>query len=364
MQIGFAVTNQAFRSEPPENQATTDLDLDRLALYLRTSGVPVEGDLTSVLITGGRSNPTYALSDSAGTDWILRRPPHGLVLESAHDMGREFKVLSALVPTTVPVPTPLKLCKDPSIIGAPFYVMDRLNGRTIESRDDAKALSPSQRAGLANTMIRTLVDLHQVDPATAGLGDWGRPEGYLERQLGRWRKQWDAVKRRELPLFNEAHSILTTNLPETFRPGIVHGDFKIDNLMVSNEDPTVAVGLLDWEMSTLGDTMADLGLLISFWDEPGRPFNPLTNGTTAMQGFPSAAEMVHKYASALSIDPQSVDWYVSLADLKIAVIFEQIHVRHAAGMTVGSGFEGIGDMVQPLLERARERVAGAAGPTR
>jgi len=326
-------------------------ELSALSRYLERTVGPLDGPLSATLIAGGRSNPTYQLADRSH-EWILRRPPHGLVLETAHDMGREHRVLTALAGTSVPVPMPVAFCDDGSVLGVPFYVMEKLHGRTLSDRDATSGLLPDQRASLADSMIAVLADLHEIDPADVGLADWGRPEGYLVRQLNRWRRQWDAAHSHDRAEIETLFRRLERALPTTRHSGIVHGDFKVDNMMLDLQEPSQIIGVLDWEMSTLGDTLTDLGLLISFWDQPDLPFNPLTNGATALEGFPSATEMVEAYTARRGIDAGEIDWYVAFADLKIAIILEQIHVRHLAGHTVGTGFDDIGPMVQPLLDRA------------
>jgi aminoglycoside phosphotransferase (APT) family kinase protein len=272
-------------------------------------------------------------------------------------MNREFRVINALGSSAVPVPKTIAYCDDVSVIGAPFYVMEHLNGQIIGSREDALRLTEADRAGLATSMLDTLAALHSIDPLDIGLSDFGRPDGYLERQLRRWRKQWDSAHGVDRPEVAQLIERLGEQLPTTRRTGIVHGDYKVDNLMLDRTDATRVIGLLDWEMSTLGDTLADVGLMLSFWDDQGATWNPLTRGVTAMPGFPTASEMLEGYALRVGLDDMSdVDWYISLADLKVAVIFEQIHVRHEAGQTVGEGFDGFGHMVEPLLRRALDRM--------
>lgn len=321
----------------------------------------VDGPLAVDLLAGGRSNPTFAVSDRTRS-WILRRPPYGHVLPSAHDMGREFRVLSALGDTSVPVPTLVGLCTDESVIGAPFYVMDRLEGRTLRTQDDTRTLTSEQRRGLGEAMLDTLVAIHQIDPEEVGLTDWGRPTGYLERQLDRWSRQWDSSQTRSLSAVSEVLGRLRSAMPTAELPGIVHGDFKIDNLMLDLDDPTRIVGVLDWEMSTLGETLTDVGILCSFWDQEGEPYNPITAGATALPGFGSRAEVIEGYASRRSIEVGGLDWFMAFADFKLAVILEGIHARHAQGQTVGDGFAGIGEMVEPLLERALATAGQSADP--
>jgi aminoglycoside phosphotransferase (APT) family kinase protein len=322
---------------------------------------PVGERLQSRLIAGGRSNPTYELTDG-DRFWILRRPPVGHVLPTAHDMGREYRALTALHGTAVPVPKTVGLCENPELIGASFYVMDKLDGITLRTPQDTARLTPAQRRALADAAVQTLVALHEVDPAGVGLADWGHPDGYLERQLKRWQRQWESSATSPRPEVDELHRRLRAAMPDSRFPGIVHGDFKIDNLMVDRDEPTTILGLLDWEMSTLGDTLTDLGILCSFWDHEGEFFNPITAGATAMAGFPTRDELVDAYAQARSIDVTDLDWYLVFADFKIAVILEGIHARHLQGHTTGADFEGVGDMVGPLLNRALERATRAPSP--
>lgn len=322
---------------------------------------PVGGELRTRLIAGGRSNPTYELTDGQRY-WILRRPPVGHVLPTAHDMGREYRAMTALFGSAVPVPRTVGLCLDPALMGAPFYVMDKLDGITLRTADDTRLLTPAQRAALSDNAIRTLAALHDIEPSAVGLGDWGRPDGYLERQLRRWLRQWEASATAPRGEVDELHTRLEAALPTTRLPGIVHGDFKIDNLMVDPDDPTRILGLLDWEMSTLGDTLTDLGILCSFWDQDGEFHNPITAGATALPGFPTRDQLVHTYLTARNIDVADIDWYLVFADFKVAVILEGIHARHLQGHTEGEDFEGVGAMVGPLLNRALERASSSGIP--
>ncbi|WP_072805922.1 phosphotransferase family protein [Rhodococcoides yunnanense] len=336
-----------------------DLDCSSVRVWLSQNESGPVGELTARLIAGGRSNPTYEISDGR-REWILRRPPQGHVLPTAHDMGREYRALSSLKGTAVPVPRTIGLCEDSSIIGASFYVMDKLDGITLRTQDDTSRLTEQQRSGIADSMIDTLVALHSIDPAQVGLADWGRPEGFLERQLRRWLRQWDASATAERGEVAELHRRLTSALPQQEYPGIVHGDFKIDNMMVNPSDPTEILGVLDWEMSTLGDTLTDLGILCSFWDQHGEFFNPITAGATALPGFPTRDRLVERYIAARGIDVPDIDWYLVFADFKIAVILEGIHARYMQGHTEGDDFSGVGDMVGPLLGRALERASASS----
>lgn len=345
-----------------DHGVTTDLDVEALEAHLR--GVlpePPAGRLQAELIAGGRSNPTYAVTDGLRS-WVLRRPPYGDYLKSGHDMGREVTAMTALSGTDVPVPQVVAFCEDVAVLGAPFYVMDRLEGRTLRTQEDTAALTEAERRGLSENLVATLSDLHAVDAAAVGLADWGRPEGYLARQTARWGRQWEAVATAERPQVAELVKRLTGSLPAGSRAGIVHGDYKIDNVMVRAEDPTSILAVLDWEMSTLGDTLADLGLLVSFWDEPGEMHNPITQGATALPGFPTADQVIELYASRHDVVVDDIEWYVVFSDFKIAVILEQIHRRHLAGTTAGTGFDDVGDMVAPLLDRALDRASRSTIP--
>jgi aminoglycoside phosphotransferase (APT) family kinase protein len=342
--------------------ALDDIAGERVRRWLAGADPRFSGSrLQTRLIAGGRSNPTYELTDGSRS-WILRRPPVGHVLPTAHDMSREYRALTALYGTDVPVPRTVGLCEDLDVLGAPFYVMDRIDGVTLRTPEDTGRLTEAQRRDLAEAAVDTLVALHEVDPADVGLADWGRPDGYLERQLKRWQRQWESSATAPRPEVDELHARLIASMPETRFTGIVHGDFKIDNLMVARDDPTVILGLLDWEMSTLGDTLTDLGILCSFWDHEGEFFNPITAGATAMAGFPTRDEIVDAYASARNVDVTDLDWYLVFADFKIAVILEGIHARHLQGHTAGADFDGVGDMVGPLLNRALQRATRSPSP--
>jgi aminoglycoside phosphotransferase (APT) family kinase protein len=335
------------------------VNLSALADYIERERPGIlAGPLQVRLLGGGRSNPTYELRDGVHS-WVLRRPPLGHVLPSAHNMQREYRVIRALHGTPVPVPETLLLCDDAALIGASFYIMEKVDGRNILTPEDAAELTMDQRRELGFSLADTLAELHSIDPAMVGLSDFGRPEGFMERQLRRWSQQWMSSRLMELPEVDRLLEALGRNVPELAAPGIVHGDVKIDNLLVEHGNPGRIAAVLDWEMSTLGDTFADIGVLLSFWDEPGGVLHPVTKGMTALPGFPTRAEMIERYTAHRGLESMETDWYLVFADLKVAVILEGIAARHRNGQTVGGGFDDIGGMVKPLLDRAAAVAAGS-----
>ncbi|MEU8745575.1 phosphotransferase family protein [Streptomyces parvulus] len=324
------------------------LDLDRLRVLLdRERPGLVTGALSGRLIEGGRSNLTYAVTDGTAR-WVVRRPPLGHVLATAHDMRREHRVISALHPTAVPVPRPLLLCEDEEVLGAPFYVMEFVEGTPYRTAEQLAPLGPERTRAAVLNLVDTLVELHAVDPAVAGLGDFGRPEGFLDRQLRRWAKQLDASRNRDLPGIDELHATLGRELPRSPAPTVVHGDYRLDNVLIGGEDDTINA-ILDWEMSTLGDPLTDLGLLVMYSSPLGMPDSPVST-TAQAPGHPAPAELIERYAARSGRDVSAVAWYTAFAWFKLAVILEGIHYRYTLGQTVGRGFDRIGDLVPVFIE--------------
>lgn len=309
----------------------------------------VSGPLEARLIEGGRSNLTYVVGDGTG-QWVVRRPPLGHVLATAHDMGREYRVISGLHPTAVPVPEPLLLCEDDAVLGAPFYVMEYVEGTPYRTADQLAPLGPERTRAAVLGLVDTLVDLHAVDPEAVGLGDFGRPEGFLDRQLRRWGKQLDASRNRELAGIDELHAALGRALPASPAPTVVHGDYRLDNVLLGPDDRIRAV--LDWEMSTLGDPLTDLGLLVMYSSDLGLPRSPVST-TSGAPGHPSPAELIERYAARSGRDVSAISWYTAFAWFKLAVILEGIHYRYTLGQTVGAGFDRIGDLVPVFIEHGR-----------
>lgn len=323
------------------------LDLDRLGAWL-AAHVPGAGSvLTASLIAGGKSNLTYVVSDGE-QEWIVRRPPLGHVLATAHDMAREYRVMTALHDTPVPVPATYGLCTDVDVVGAPFYVMERVVGTPYRTAAELKALGPERTRTISERLVDTLGILHQVDPEAVGLGDFGRAEGYLARQVARWKKQLDASHNRDLPAAEELYARLAADVPVESGVGIVHGDFRLDNLLVDDHDRPTAV--LDWEMATLGDPLADLALMLMY-----HRLGEVTGGETVTDastapGFLGEDEVIARYGSLTGRDMTDFGFYLGLAAYKLAAILEGIHFRYLHGQTLGEGFDRIGEAIFPLLD--------------
>lgn len=322
------------------------LDLARLAGWL-PSVLPDAGtDLSAELIAGGKSNLTYTVTDGT-TTWILRRPPLGHVLATAHDMGREYRVMSALEGAGVPVPRTYAFCDDTEVLGAPFYLMERVAGTPYRRATELAALGEERTRHISTQLVDALASLHAIDPAAVGLADFGRPAGFLGRQVALWRKQLAASYTRDLPAADELHALLAADVPAESAAGIVHGDFRLDNVLVDDTDRATAV--LDWEMATLGDPLTDLALMLTY-HRLGASIGEAVTDASLAPGFLSEEEIVARYASGSDRDLSRFGWYLGLAAFKLAAILEGIHYRHLAGQTVGEGFADIGEAIHPLLD--------------
>lgn len=324
------------------------IDLPALRGFL---GDLAAGPLRAKLITGGRSNLTYLVTDGV-TRWVLRRPPLGPLTPSAHDMAREYRFVAALRDTAVPVADPVALCEDPVVLGAPFLVVSYVEGRTVRGADDAAALTHDEAGRCAAALVDTLATLHAVP--VAALSALGRPAGYLPRQVRRWRDQWDRVATRALDTVDALHGGLAAALPVAGDATVVHGDFRLDNTILAPEDPGRVAAVVDWEMATLGDPLADLGLLLVYWDPVTEPVLGLPHATSANPGFPTASALAARYAQATGRDLGRLPFYRALGYFKLAVVAEGIHQRYLAGRTVGEGFDTVGAAVPALLDAGLE----------
>ena len=335
-------------------------------------GEPAE--LTGIqLIVGGRSNLTYRLTVSgpAGSrSLVLRRPPLGHVLPTAHDMSREYRVLTALSGTQVPVARPVAFCADAEVVGAPFYLMEHVPGAVLRTRQDTAGLTEPQARELSEGLADMLAAIHGVDVDAVGLAGLGRGAGYLRRQLDRWQRQWDlsVTRDRDVPGYPELVARLTGRLPPEGETTLVHGDFRLDNVLVTVSPQPRITAVVDWEMATLGDPLADLGLTLVYWTDPGEDGwltpeqkaagGPLAAGVstdaTASPGFLSRAEFAAGYAQRTGRDVSRIGYYVAFGYFKLAVVLEGINARYLQHQTVGEGFDQDGLAVPALVARAHE----------
>ena len=318
---------------------------------------PVDFDL----ISGGRSNLTYRLTDAAGAVYALRRPPTGGVLATAHDMSREWRFISVMAPTAVPVAAPLAYCADADVTGAEFYVMGYVDGLVLADRDAGLALAPGVRATAGEQVVDALVALHALDPAEVGLGDLVRRTGYVERQLRRWHAQVHAretaehTRSQSLALLDEVHGLLARRIPAQ-GSGVVHGDFRPGN-MTFGPDGTVRA-VFDWELATTGDPMADLGWLASTWEDPGDEVPPTTPGPSTAPGFPARADIVGRYARVSGRDVSDLSYWVAFCRWRSACIGAGVRARYVSGRMADDGYLQValnrGDEGIRLAEAARD----------
>ncbi|WNI19016.1 phosphotransferase family protein [Actinacidiphila sp. ITFR-21] len=322
------------------------LDLPALQRWFDRQVPEAAGPIRAEPLHGGRSNLTYRVTDGTAC-WVLRRPPLGGLTPSAHDMGREYRVVAALQGTGVPVARTVALCEDPAVLGVPFSVVAHVDGTVIRTREDLARLSPEQAAQRAYGLVDAMAALHAVPYRDVGLGGFGRPAGYLGRQVRRWHDQWHRVATRELPDIRRLHAALAADVPAESGASVVHGDVRIDNAILAPEDPGRVRALVDWEMAALGDPLADLGLHLVYRDPA---FEPVLAGSAASVSdrYPPAAALAERYARASGHDLGRLDFYLGLGYFKIAVIAEGIHARHTGGLTVGPGFDTVGEAVPRL----------------
>jgi aminoglycoside phosphotransferase (APT) family kinase protein len=313
---------------------------------------------TVEVVPGGRSNLTYYVTSPAGAV-VLRRPPLRAVRPTAHDMTREHRVLSALSGTAVPVPEPLLLCTDADVLGAPFYVMSRVPGVVVRAAfPDGYASEPAERIAIAEALVDVLADLHAVDPGAVGLNGFGRPEGYLSRQVRRWAGEWQALRSADLPAVDKLAAELTARLPAGPSGPVVHGDYKLDNVVLDPADPGRIAAVLDWEMSTLGDPLADLGLFCVYWQPDAAA--GVVPSVTNLPGFPRGADVVARYAARTGRDVGALPWYVAFGYFKLACVVAGIVVRQRAGAMIDNSLDGLSNQIGPLVEAGRAVLATRA----
>jgi aminoglycoside phosphotransferase (APT) family kinase protein len=312
--------------------------------------------LDATLIAGGKSNLTFEVTSEAGVV-ILRRPPSGELLPSAHDMGREARIQLALAGTSVPVPKVVLQEASGDVLSVPFYVMEKVPGHVIRAElPHGYAESPGEKLALANALVDVLADLHRVDPEAIGLGDYGRPYGYLERQIRRWNGQWERTKTREVKAVDELGGRLARLMPASQRESIVHGDYRLDNCLMALADPSRVTAVLDWELSTLGDPLTDLGLLLFYWREPGEDERVLTPAVTRNPGFPRRAHLAERYAQRTGASLDDIAFYEAFAHFKFAVIAQGIAARVAVDAMAGQDFGNLDDEVLKIAEEGLNRL--------
>jgi aminoglycoside phosphotransferase (APT) family kinase protein len=316
-----------------------ELDLDAVHGYLTDQRVTVAGELSATLITGGRSNLTYRVSDEQHS-WVLRRPPTGGLTPSAHDVGREYRIIDALQGSSVPVAPTVGYCSDPSLIGAPFTVVGYVQGQVVRVQNDLTAIDDRQLDRISDELIRVLVELHCVPYAERGLADFGRPEGFFARQVKRWRQQWDLVSIRELPDIDRLHSALVAS--------IVHGDYRIDNTLLAQDDLGQMLALVDWEMSTIGDPLTDVAMLCVY-QHPAFDHVVGEPAASTSDRWPKPEDVAAAYSTRSGRELADFEAYLGLAYFKLAVIAEGIAARHRVGVGTGQGYDTSGEAVPDLL---------------
>jgi aminoglycoside phosphotransferase (APT) family kinase protein len=344
------------RAESSGVEAVDGIDAAGMAAWFDANVPGATPPLAYERIAGGLSNLTYRVSDAAGAEWALRRPPLGKRLSSAHDMAREHRVVTAMEGTGVPVPPIVGLCEDESVNGAPFYVMEFVRGPVLRAQDEAEAAFPeeAERWGIGMRVADTLAQVHAVDPDAVGLGDLGRKEDYVARQLRRWYGQWEKSKTRELAAIDHVHERLAARIPAQDGVSIVHGDYRLDNMILADSGEVAAV--VDWELCTLGDPLADLGTLMAYWPERddivsrGQPAN-------LAPGFPDRAQLAQRYAETSGRDISELDFFLALGYWKLAIILEGVYARYVGGgygkgAATDEGLQAFARTVDQLAEAA------------
>ncbi len=337
-------------AEGAANEREPLLIVEPLLEFLAAGGLAAPADLAATPVGDGHSNVTFALS----TGVVLRRPPRGPLPPSAHDVLREARLLQALEPTAVRTPRVLAVCDDPTVIGAPFYIMELVRGEVITAAIPPALDAPPQRGRIADELIEGLVELHATDPRTLGLEGFGRPTGYLERQLRRFNGLWEHNRTREMEEFGLVADWLAANLPESPPATIVHGDYRLGNTMFAAQAPARLIAIFDWEMATIGDPLADVGYMMIHWTQPGDPPNNRFNlqSVTSRPGFPTRRELVARYERRSGRSVQALDWYVTLALWKAVVFMEGNYRRAVSGASDDPYLKTFGEGVLELARRA------------
>ena len=346
----------AGRAHDPEVIAVRSgeqLDLARLEPWLRAHLPGTRGSLTVRQFGGGHANLTY-LVRFGDTEYVLRRPPLGPIAPTAHDMGREHRVLARLGDAFPLAPRSYALCTDPAILGVDFHVMERRRGMVIHEELPARwARRPELNRRVGEMIVDVLADLHRVDPATVGLDDLGRPDGFARRQLDGWGRRWHAARDREVADVDRMVRWIEAAVPAPQVAALLHNDYKLDNLLVDADDPAIPVAVLDWDMTTRGDPLMDLGYLLNFWNEAGDDprWHQVSRMPTHHDGFPTRAEVIERYAHRTGLDLEQVAWYHVFGVFKLVVIVQQIYIRFLREQTQDHRFAPYGERVRDLARK-------------
>lgn len=332
-------------------QVADELDWPTLEAWLREHVPDLSGDMAVAQFPGGHANLTYCISFGE-REVVVRRPPFGEIPPGAHDMAREFRVLSGLNPVFDRAPQALAYCEDESVIGAPFLVVERRRGVVVRaSVPDSLASLPDVKHRLSGALVDALAEFHAIDPAAAGLERLGRPDGFVERQLAGWHDRWQRAAPEPMPVFDEVHARLVASRPSPSRVSLIHNDFKFDNCMFAEGDPDRVTSILDWDMTTVGDPLVDLGTLLSYWKEPTDAIDRSPTVDLDMTGFITRAEVVERYG-AVGHDVDGIEWYEAFATWKLAIVLQQLFNRFAAGDTDDDRLGQFGKHAQPLAVHA------------
>lgn len=332
------------------------IDVDPVTAWLGRH-VGTTAPLRFIRLEGGHSNLTYRVEDAHGRAVVLRRPPEGDLLPTAHDMGREHALIAAFGPTDVPVPEALAHCEDETVTGAPFYVMEHVDGTVLHTAELAETSFPEPvRGRIGRSFIDVLARLHAVDPDDVGLGELSKKEAYIARQLKTWWRQYESSKTHDDPDLAAVHQWLLANIPPQGPARVVHGDYRLGNCITS--DPGDIVAVLDWEIATLGDPLADLGYVLATWPEPADELVASTSATSMAPGFPSREELLARYAGATGADVSGIDYYVAWANWKTACIVQGVYRRYRDGAldTTGVDVAGFRHTVEAATSLARAAI--------
>ncbi|MHB8467840.1 MAG: phosphotransferase family protein [Acidimicrobiales bacterium] len=326
------------------------VDVARLAAYVR-SVAPVAGEIEVEVLSGGQSNLTYLVS-SGPHEYVARRRPLGTVPSGAHDMEREYRVLAAIADSGLPVPRVYGYSDDEAVLGAPFYLMDRVHGSVFHARRDVEGLTESQGRDISIASIDVLADLHRIDYTAVGLDDLGRPDGFVRRRIGRWLDQWERNPHRDHPLVEPLGATLLDRAPAKGDSTLVHGDFRLGNMIIRTEAPVRVAAILDWEMSTLGDPLTDLAHLLVYWEPSRGRLTHESQEIASHPGFLAATELADRYARSTGRDLSGLDVYLAFEHWRAAIIKEGIYMRRQATGRPDPGTEALGSSVDQHLGEA------------